>query len=99
MGNFNDVLLERLADQGDGFYAYVDDIDEARRVFRRDRGQLQARRGRRRGCRGFRGSAWGSTYRLRDVLAVADELSAELPRNNEVGGFLELLARAAALER
>ncbi|MFL5751514.1 MAG: hypothetical protein ACJ76W_12020 [Chloroflexota bacterium] len=47
----------------------------------------------------FRGSAWGSTYRLRDVLAVADELSAELPRNNEVGGFLELLARAAALER
>ncbi|MFL5770396.1 MAG: YfbK domain-containing protein, partial [Chloroflexota bacterium] len=47
----------------------------------------------------FRGSAWGSTYRLRDVLAVGDELSAELPRNNEVGGFLELLARAAALER
>jgi len=33
MGNFNDVLLERLADDGDGFYAYVDDIDEARRVF------------------------------------------------------------------
>ncbi len=33
MGNFNDTLLEQLADQGDGFYAYVDDIDEARRLF------------------------------------------------------------------
>ncbi|MFL5768888.1 MAG: YfbK domain-containing protein, partial [Chloroflexota bacterium] len=43
MGNFNDVLLERLADQGDGFYAYVDDIDEARRVFVSDlTGTLQA---------------------------------------------------------
>jgi len=33
MGNFNDALLEQLADSGDGFYAYVDDIDEARRLF------------------------------------------------------------------
>jgi Ca-activated chloride channel family protein len=33
MGNFNDVLLEQLADQGDGFYAYVDTLDEARRLF------------------------------------------------------------------
>ena len=33
MGNFNDALLEQLADQGDGFYAYVDDLDEARRLF------------------------------------------------------------------
>ncbi|MFN2166262.1 MAG: von Willebrand factor type A domain-containing protein, partial [Anaerolineae bacterium] len=33
MGNYNDVLLEQLADQGDGFYAYVDDLDEARRLF------------------------------------------------------------------
>jgi Ca-activated chloride channel homolog len=33
MGNFNDVLLEGLADKGDGFYAYVNDIEEARRVF------------------------------------------------------------------
>jgi len=33
MGNFNDVLLEQLADNGDGFYAYVNDIDEARRLF------------------------------------------------------------------
>ena len=43
MGNFNDVLLERLADDGDGFYAYVDDIDEARRVFVSDlTGTLQS---------------------------------------------------------
>jgi Ca-activated chloride channel family protein len=33
MGNFNDVLMEQLADKGDGFYAYVDDQDEARRLF------------------------------------------------------------------
>jgi Ca-activated chloride channel homolog len=33
MGNFNDVLLEQLADRGDGFYAYVDSMDEARKVF------------------------------------------------------------------
>jgi Ca-activated chloride channel family protein len=33
MGNYNDVLMEQLADQGDGFYAYVDDIREAERVF------------------------------------------------------------------
>jgi Ca-activated chloride channel homolog len=36
MGNFNDALLERLADQGDGFYAYVNDRDEARRLFTED---------------------------------------------------------------
>lgn len=34
MGNFNDVLLEQLADQGDGFYAYVDSQQEAKRLFR-----------------------------------------------------------------
>jgi Ca-activated chloride channel family protein len=33
MGNYNDVLMEQLADQGDGHYAYVDTLDEARRVF------------------------------------------------------------------
>ena len=33
MGNYNDVLLEQLADQGDGFYAYVDTLEEARRLF------------------------------------------------------------------
>ena len=34
MGNYNDVLLEKLADRGDGNYHYVDGLDEARRVFR-----------------------------------------------------------------
>ncbi|MCB1057017.1 MAG: von Willebrand factor type A domain-containing protein, partial [Acidobacteria bacterium] len=33
MGNYNDALMEKLADQGDGRYAYVDDLREARRVF------------------------------------------------------------------
>ena len=33
MGNFNDVLMERLANDGDGSYYYVDTINEARRVF------------------------------------------------------------------
>jgi Ca-activated chloride channel family protein len=33
MGNYNDVLMEQLADRGDGSYHYVDDLDEARRVF------------------------------------------------------------------
>jgi Ca-activated chloride channel family protein len=33
MGNFNDVLMEQLADNGNGSYAYVDDIDEAKRLF------------------------------------------------------------------
>jgi len=34
MGNYNDVLMEKLADKGDGNYYYVDEIDEATRVFR-----------------------------------------------------------------
>jgi len=33
MGNYNDVLMEQLADRGDGNYYYVDEIDEAHRVF------------------------------------------------------------------
>ena len=33
MGNHNDALLEQLGDKGDGSYAYIDDIAEARRVF------------------------------------------------------------------
>ena len=33
MGNFNDVLLEQLADRGNGNYAYVDTLDEARKLF------------------------------------------------------------------
>lgn len=32
MGNYNDVLMEQLADRGDGNHYYVDGIDEARRV-------------------------------------------------------------------
>ncbi len=33
MGNYNDALLEQLADKGQGFYAYVDNQDEARKIF------------------------------------------------------------------
>ncbi len=34
ISTYNDVLLEQLADQGDGWYAYVDTFDEAERLFR-----------------------------------------------------------------
>lgn len=33
MGNYNDVLMEQLADDGDGAAYYVDSIEEAERVF------------------------------------------------------------------
>lgn len=33
MGNYNDVLMEQLADDGNGNYAYVDTLNEARRIF------------------------------------------------------------------
>jgi Ca-activated chloride channel family protein len=33
MANFNDILMEQLANNGDGNYSYVDTIQEARRVF------------------------------------------------------------------
>ncbi|HSG43418.1 MAG TPA: von Willebrand factor type A domain-containing protein [Anaerolineales bacterium] len=33
MDNYNDILMEQLADNGDGFYAYVDDMREAKRLF------------------------------------------------------------------
>ncbi|QHE54279.1 DUF3520 domain-containing protein [Pontibacillus sp. HMF3514] len=33
MGNYNDVLMEQLANNGDGNYAYIDSFSEARRVF------------------------------------------------------------------
>ena len=33
---FNDTTMEQLADQGDGFYAYVDSVDEAERLFEED---------------------------------------------------------------
>jgi Ca-activated chloride channel family protein len=36
MGNYNDALLQRLADEGDGEYAYIDDDVEAERFFLRD---------------------------------------------------------------
>lgn len=33
MGNYNDILMEQLANDGDGNYAYVDTLEEARRIF------------------------------------------------------------------
>ncbi|NWG05465.1 MAG: von Willebrand factor type A domain-containing protein [Chloroflexi bacterium] len=33
MDNYNDVLMEQLADNGNGFYAYVDDMRESKRLF------------------------------------------------------------------
>ncbi|HET7474291.1 MAG TPA: von Willebrand factor type A domain-containing protein [Candidatus Limnocylindrales bacterium] len=36
MGNYNDALLEQLADDGDGFYAYINSRDEARKLFSED---------------------------------------------------------------
>ncbi len=33
MDNYNDTLMEQLADNGNGFYAYVDDLGEAKRLF------------------------------------------------------------------
>ncbi len=36
MGNYNDILMEQLADRGNGRYAYVDSVREARRIFVED---------------------------------------------------------------
>jgi Ca-activated chloride channel homolog len=33
LGNYNDMLLERLAQRGGGSYHYIDELSEARRVF------------------------------------------------------------------
>jgi Ca-activated chloride channel homolog len=33
MSNYNDTLMEQLGDKGNGHYAYVDSIDEAKRIF------------------------------------------------------------------
>ncbi|UCG60339.1 MAG: von Willebrand factor type A domain-containing protein [Candidatus Zixiibacteriota bacterium] len=33
MGNYNDILLEKLGNKGNGHYAYVDNINEAKRIF------------------------------------------------------------------
>lgn len=34
MNGFNDTTMEQLADQGDGFYSYIDTIEQAERLFR-----------------------------------------------------------------
>ena len=36
MGNYNDILMEKLANAGNGNYAYVDTLSEARRIFVED---------------------------------------------------------------
>src|SRR5206468_3930146 len=36
VGNYNDVLMERLADDGDGFYSYLNDPSDAEYLFARD---------------------------------------------------------------
>jgi Ca-activated chloride channel family protein len=36
MGNYNDVLMEQLADRGDGFYAYVNRLEDAEQLFGTD---------------------------------------------------------------
>ena len=36
MGNYNDVLMEQLANWGNGRYAYVDTLDEAHKIFVED---------------------------------------------------------------
>ena len=36
MGNYNDVLMKQLANDGDGSYHYVDELSEARRIFVED---------------------------------------------------------------
>ncbi|MCA8915786.1 MAG: von Willebrand factor type A domain-containing protein [Planctomycetes bacterium] len=33
MSNYNDELIEQMGDKGDGHYAYVDTLDEAKRIF------------------------------------------------------------------
>ena len=33
MGNYNDVLLERLGDKGNGYYTYIDTLEQAQRIF------------------------------------------------------------------
>jgi Ca-activated chloride channel family protein len=33
LDNYNDVMMESLANKGNGFYAYVDTLDEARKMF------------------------------------------------------------------
>ena len=41
MGNYNDVLLEQLGNKGDGYYAYIDTVAQAERLFSNLTGALQ----------------------------------------------------------
>ena len=41
MGNYNDVLMEQLGNKGNGYYAYIDTLDQARRLFGNLTGALQ----------------------------------------------------------
>jgi Ca-activated chloride channel family protein len=41
MGNYNDVLMEQLGNKGNGYYAYIDTLDQARRLFSNLTGALQ----------------------------------------------------------
>ena len=82
MGNYNDVLMEQLADAGDGRYAYVDTLSEARRAVRRGAHRHPAdHRPRRQGPGRLRPAQVVTRYRLlgyenRDI---ADE---RLPRRH-----------------
>jgi len=33
MGNYNDVMLEKLGNKGNGYYAYVDNLQQAKKIF------------------------------------------------------------------
>lgn len=33
MGNYNDILLEKLGNKGNGYYAYVDNLEQAKKIF------------------------------------------------------------------
>ena len=33
MGNYNDILLEQLGDKGNGHYAYIDTLEEAKALY------------------------------------------------------------------
>lgn len=33
MGNYNDVLMEQLGDKGNGYYAYIDTLEQAQKLF------------------------------------------------------------------
>lgn len=41
MGNYNDVLMEQLGNKGNGYYAYIDTLEQAGRLFGNLTGALQ----------------------------------------------------------